>query len=195
MRRPAVQTSMKAYAALLPLRLKAVSFVMAVPLISGILVSGCGMSIRKDLTHLSANEVVFDDLCNVQTYHDERRAGLVPAPQVLMSSEVQGAKAFGGKTRFLITGSLLLSHVRRLLAENWSGVPESIRKASRVELQVRWSEKAGTKRVVTEEPAKISDGHLTFELPYHVCLSEFLFGADLYRTRRMMLGLPDPVTP
>jgi hypothetical protein len=35
-------------------------------------------------------------------------------------------------------------------------------------------------------------GSETFDLPYHVCLSELLYGEPLYRQRRVMWKLPLP---
>jgi hypothetical protein len=35
-------------------------------------------------------------------------------------------------------------------------------------------------------------GGETVSLPYHVCLSELLYGEPLYRQRRVMWGLPLP---
>ena len=53
---------------------------------------------------------------------------------------------------------------------------------------MRWSEKAGAKRVVTDQPAELTVGGESWELPYHPCLSELLYGAPLYRQRREMWG-------
>ena len=38
-------------------------------------------------------------------------------------------------------------------------------------------------------------GRESFALPYHVCLSELLYGEPLYRQRRVMWGLPLPGVP
>ena len=35
-------------------------------------------------------------------------------------------------------------------------------------------------------------GNQTWTLPYHVCLSELLYGEPLYRQRRVMWNLPGP---
>ena len=60
------------------------------------------------------------------------------------------------------------------------------------ELEVRWAEKAGVKRVVTDQDAQIYIDGKDDYLPYHVCLSEFIFGAPLYKQRQALWGLPDP---
>jgi hypothetical protein len=46
--------------------------------------------------------------------------------------------------------------------------------------------------VVTDEEAEMTVGGETSTLPYHVCLSELLYGEPLYRQRRVMWGLPLP---
>ena len=74
--------------------------------------------------------------------------------------------------------------------ENWRRLPETLASANRIELEVKWSEKAGSKRVVTDEDPEMAVGGETFTLPYHVCLSELLYGEPLYRQRRVMWGLP-----
>jgi hypothetical protein len=49
--------------------------------------------------------------------------------------------------------------------------------------------------VVTDEDAAMTIGPETFSLPYHVCLSELIYGEPLYRQRRVMWGLPLPGMP
>ena len=98
----------------------------------------------------------------------------------------------GGRERFVFDGDFLLKALRRVLRENWRSLPDEIDSATQVELEVAWSEKAGSKRVVTEEPAEIAAGNQTWTLPYHVCLSELLYGEPLYRQRRVMWNLPGP---
>jgi hypothetical protein len=57
------------------------------------------------------------------------------------------------------------------------------------------AEKAGVRRVVTTEDAQITYDGTTSSLPYHICLSELLYGAPLYKTRRDLLGLPPLARP
>ena len=59
---------------------------------------------------------------------------------------------------------------------------------------MRWAERAGVKRLVTDQDAEIVDRRQEHLLPYQVCLSELLFGAPLYKQRQVMMGLPDPAT-
>jgi hypothetical protein len=77
-----------------------------------------------------------------------------------------------------------------LLTTNWGRLPPEVEKASALDLEVRWAEKAGVKRVVTTEDAVLGLGSRDVSLPYHVCLSDLLFGEELYKTRRIVLELP-----
>lgn len=158
---------------------------------------GCGgMTLKRDLSKVPAGQVGYDDLCDLQEYFDALEIQTAPAPRVVRAvdlEKVDGPNPFrGGRERFLFDGDFLLKRLRRVLEQNWRSIPEEISSAEQVELEVRWSEKAGSKRVVTDEPAQIGTGHENWSLPYHVCLSELLYGEPLYRRRRIMWNLPMP---
>jgi hypothetical protein len=57
---------------------------------------------------------------------------------------------------------------------------------------VRWAEKAGVKRILTNEDSELIVAGQSYPLPYHVCLSEFLYGAPPYKQRQVLWGLPNP---
>ena len=161
---------------------------------------GCGIGVQRDLTATPAKEVVFDDVCGVQEYHDTLMMKKAEPPEVVNTNELErteGKRSSGGRTTFAFEAPYQLQTIRRVLRENWKRVPDDIMKSNRVELEVRWSEKAGVRRVVTNEEALIGTGtgREMKELPYHVCLSELLFGAPLYKTRRQLLGLSPLVPP
>ncbi|MDX2024284.1 MAG: hypothetical protein SF187_28840 [Deltaproteobacteria bacterium] len=167
---------------------------------------GCGIGVRRDLAQTPAKEVVFDDVCGVQEYHDTLMMKKVEPPEVVNTNELErtdGKHSSGGRTTFAFEGPYQLQTIKRVLRENWKRVPDDVMKSNRVEIEVRWSEKAGVRRVVTNEEAMIGTGvgREMLELPYHVCLSELLFGGPLYKTRRQLLGLsplvppPEPVAP
>jgi hypothetical protein len=154
---------------------------------------GCGIGIGRDLRQVPTQTVVYDDVCKVQQYYDDITQGFVHAPAIVTSTEVEratGPQPRGGVTTFAFEEDPQLKVLRRVLDENWQKLPPKLMAAPRVELQVKWAEKAGVRRVVTTEDAQITYASTTSYLPYHVCLSELLFGAPLYRTRREMLGLP-----
>jgi len=158
---------------------------------------GCArLAIKRDLSTTPAGQVGFDDMCDLQGYFDSLEMRTSPPPRVVQGvdlEKVAGPKPVrGGRERFVFDGDFLLKALRRVLRENWRSVPEEIDSATEVELEVTWSEKAGSKRVVTTEPAEIAAGNETWTLPYHVCLSELLYGEQLYRQRRVMWNLPSP---
>ena len=162
--------------------------------------AGCGMGVKRDLSTTPPQTVIFDDGCGVQEYHDTLMMRRVQPPEVVTTNELErtdGKRLSGGRTTFAFEAPYQVQTIRRVLRENWSRVPDDIIKATRVELEVRWSEKAGVRRVVTTEDAAIGTGtsREMLPLPYHVCLSELLFGAPLYKTRRDLLGMSPLVIP
>ncbi len=164
--------------------------------------TACGIGVERDLSRIPPREVIYDDLCGVQDYHDTLLMNKADPPSVANTNELEsteGKRRSGGRTTFAFEAPYQLQTLRRVLRENWKRVPDEIMKAERVALEVRWSEKAGVRRVVTTEDASIGVGREMEPLPYHVCLSELLFGGPLYHTRRQLLGLsplaPEPATP
>jgi hypothetical protein len=164
----------------------------------GVAAVGCGMGIKRDLSGVKPPEVVFDDLCGLQEYYDAQTSPSLTAPAEVFGQGVgsgKGGEPTGGLTRFVFSSAFQIHYLRKVLSENWKRVPPELLNAERVELQVRWSQKAGVRRVVTTEDARIETSAPdkdSWYLPYHICLSELLFGEDLYRTRRTFLKLPPP---
>jgi hypothetical protein len=81
-----------------------------------------------------------------------------------------------------------LKHLRRVLNENWRRLPESVesRRQDRDRGQVV-GEGRGEARG-HGRGAEMTIGTETFSLPYHVCLSELIYGEPLYRQRRVDVG-------
>jgi hypothetical protein len=163
-----------------------------------VLAVGCGIAVRRDLSAIPAGQVGFDDMCGLQGYFDALEIKTVPPPRLVSALDLEANKGGkvvqGGQERYAFEDQFLLTHLRRVLNENWRRLPEPIENAKAIEIEVKWSEKAGTKRVVTDQPAELSIGGETWPLPYHPCLSELLYGAPLYRQRREIWNLPLPVT-
>lgn len=165
--------------------------------------AGCGMAVSRDLSETPPQQVIYDDMCGVQDYHDTLLLKKATPPVVSNANELEsteGKRRSGGRTTFAFEAPFQLQTLRRILRENWKRVPDDVMKAERVEIEVRWSEKAGVRRVVTTEDAAIGVGGRDMKpLPYHICLSELLFGGPLYQTRRQLLGLsplgPVPAIP
>jgi hypothetical protein len=162
-------------------------------------VVACSVVIRRDLSALPAGQVGFDDMCGLQEYFDALEIKTSPPPRVVSSLDLEGLTTGpggkpvrGGTERFAFENDFQLKHARRVLNENWQRLPERVPTASKIEIEVKWAEKAGTRRVITDEAAALTVGDETVALPYHVCLSELLYGEPLYRQRRVMWRLPLP---
>ena len=163
-----------------------------------VLAVGCGIAIRRDLSAIPAGQVGFDDMCGLQGYFDAIEIKTSAAPRVVSALDLEGASSGGkimrgGKERFAFENDFQLTHLKRVLNENWRRLPEQIAKASEIEIEVKWAEKAGLKRVTTEEESEIAVGTESWSLPYHPCISELLYGEPLYRQRREVWGLPLPM--
>src|SRR3982751_958681 len=147
----------------------------------------CSVAIRRDLSAVPAGQVGFDDMCGLQEYFDALEIKSSPPPRVVSALDLEGGneakRIHGGKERFAFENDFQLKHLRRILNENWRRLPESVAAAPKSEIEVKWSEKAGTKRVVTDEDAEMDVAGETVSLPSHVCLSELLYGEPLYRQR------------
>ena len=170
---------------------------------TGVLVVGlvilsvaCSIAVRRDLSAVPAGQVGFDDMCGLQEYFDALEIGTSRPPRVVSALDLEGTSAGklvrGGKERFAFDNDFQLKHLRRILNENWRRLPDQVGAAKKIEIEVKWSEKAGSKRVITDQDAEMGIGSETFDLPYHVCLSELLYGEPLYRQRRVMWKLPLP---
>ncbi|MEP6653442.1 MAG: hypothetical protein ABJA82_08800 [Myxococcales bacterium] len=154
----------------------------------------CAPAIKRDYSNIPAGRVGFDDMCGLQTYFDRLAMKIGTPPAVLSSNEIQGKGMRSGRSRFTFESDAQLQAVRQVLTENWRRLPDDVMTATPIQLEVRWSERSGVRRVVTNENAELTVGNSRTSLPYHVCLSELLFGEPLYRQRRLLLGLaPLPV--
>ncbi len=140
-------------------------------------------------------------MCGLQEYFDALQINTSPPPRVVNALDLEGQSANGGKQvrggreTFAFENDFQLKTLRRVLHDNWKRLPEKLDSADHVEIEVKWSEKAGTKRVVTDAEAQMMIGSETVDLPYHPCLSELLYGEPLYKQRRLMWGLPLPGAP
>jgi hypothetical protein len=153
---------------------------------TGVLVVGlvilsvaCSIAIRRDLSSVPAGQVGFDDMCGLQEYFDALEIGTSRPPRVVSALDLEGTSAGkpvrGGKERFAFDNDFQLKHLRRILNENWRRLPDQVGAAKKIEIEVKWSEKAGSKRVITDQDAEMGIGSETF-----------------YRQRRVMWKLPLP---
>jgi hypothetical protein len=159
----------------------------------------CSIAIRRDLSAIPPGQIGFDDMCGLQEYFDTIEAKGATGPMLVSSLDLEGRsgdkEVRGGRARYAFEGDFQLKHLRRILNENWKRLPETLATAKHVELEVKWAERAGVRRVVTDQDSELSIGMQSVPLPYHVCLSELIYGEPLYRQRRVIWGLPLPVPP
>jgi hypothetical protein len=101
-----------------------------------------------------------------------------------------------GRSRFGFEGRAQIFTLRRVLDENWDRLPEAVVVSPRVDLDVYWSERDGLRRVISTRNATLiaSSSGQDVAIPYHVCLSELIYGAPLYHSRREIMGL-GPIVP
>jgi hypothetical protein len=161
-------------------------------------VAACGVAIKRDLSTIPAGQVGFEDLCGLQEYFDAIEAGVQEEPAVANANESEGES--GGKTvrsgraRIVFETDFQLDNLSRVLDQNWRNLPPGLDTTPRVDVEVRWVERAGVKRAVTDEAATITFDGKSTSLPSHPCLSELLFGRPLYEQRRTARGLRPAVT-
>ncbi len=176
--------------------MSAVSVAVFVTCSLAVLGVACSIGIQRDLSAVPPGQVGFDDMCGLQDYFDALEIKTSPPPRMVSAVNLEGSSGGkvlqGGRERFAFESDFQLKHLRRVLAQNWKRLPDPVAKASAIEIEVKWSEKAGTKRVLTEQEAELSVGQESWALPYHICLSELLYGEPLYRQRRVMWNLPLP---
>jgi hypothetical protein len=163
---------------------------------------GCTFGIQRDLSAVPPSKVIEDDLCELQDYFDTMALGQAAPPTLVSTREIEktvGKRAAGGMSRYAFETDFQLTNLRRVLQKNWDKIPDEVMRARKVFVEVRWAERASVKRVVTNRDAELAINDRKpaelWAVPYHVCLSELLYGAPLYRTRRDLLGLPALVAP
>ena len=154
---------------------------------------GCGITVSRNLEKSTLNEAIYDDVCGLQDFFDRRAMGSVRAPEVVSTQEMErteGKRSSGGQTRFAFSTDGQLDILRKVLGANYRRLPDNLGTATKVELSVRWSERAENRFVVMTEDAELFVGKESYALPYQHCLSALLFGDSLYKSRRVMLNLP-----
>ena len=110
-----------------------------------------------------------------------------------LEGQKAGKAVRGGQERFAFENDFLLKHLRRVLNENWRRLPEPIAAASQIEIEVKLVREGGHQaRRHRPGPAEMFIGRQSWDLPYHACLSELLYGEPLYRQRRRSGDLPLP---
>ncbi len=155
----------------------------------------CQVGVKRDLSKSTPNQVLMDDTCGLQDYFDEIASKAVDPPVLVHSEEIENVakdQIMGGTSTYALGPGHSRATLRRLLDENWKPLPERVAKSERLELDVRWAEKASSRWVVTNEKWVLRADGEAYDMAFHPCLTSFLFGEKLYSLRREMLGLPAP---
>ena len=138
-------------------RMRTIVWVGAGLLLLGV---GCGIALRRDLSAIPPGQVGFDDMCGLQEYFDALEIKTAPPPRVVSALDLEGQSGGkttrGGKERFAFEDDFQLKHLRRVLNQNWRRLPPELATANAIEIEVRWSEKAGAKRVVTDQDSELA---------------------------------------
>jgi len=159
---------------------------------------GCAVGVRRDLSKVAPNAVIFDDQCHLQDYFDDLARGRERPPALVRSDEIQTSdseKTLGGRNAYLFGANTSLAALRRILLENWKPLPAAVMAAPEVEVEVRWCEKAATRWVVSDQNISLRVAGKNYALASHPCMTSFLFGQALFERRREMVGLPPLPTP
>src|SRR5207253_4179178 len=104
----------------------------------------CGIAVRRDYSTIPPGQVGFDDMCGLQDYFDTLEARQAAEPFLVSAVDVEGQASKpirGGKNLYRFETDFQLKHLRRVLNENWKGLPEQLPAANAVDLEVHWSEK------------------------------------------------------
>lgn len=153
----------------------------------------CQVGVKRDLSKSTPNQVLADDTCGLQDYFDEISAKAVDPPVLVHTQEIENVakdQVMGGTSTYAMGPGHSRATFLRLLDENWKPLPPHVAKADRLELDVRWAEKASSRWVVTDEKWTLRADGQPLDMAFHPCLTSFLFGEKLYSLRREMLGLP-----
>ncbi|MBI2893357.1 MAG: hypothetical protein HYY06_07375 [Deltaproteobacteria bacterium] len=158
------------------------------------LAAACGIGVRRDLSAVRIGRIGYDDMCELQAHFDaiDSQQRGAKGPRLVLSSAAGRGRATGGRDLWAFESPFAVARLKRVLRRNWKRLPAEVRRARRLAIEVEWVDRAGIQRVVTGKNAELRAGGESWALPYHPCLSELLYGAPLYRQRRVTLGLPEP---
>lgn len=165
----------------------------AVVLAAGVAsLASCSVRSRRD-SAVPGKEVTFDDACGLQPYFDERRAEKLGPPKA--NDETLATNAKGqtiGEGNYVLSDTLARKRFAKLLREEYVGIPPKIIEAVEghddpVVIHVRWWDAGRIRRIRPDDDAVVRTPRGEIELPPNMCVSDFLFGADVYAMRARYL--------
>lgn len=158
----------------------------------GVVLASCSVRSRRD-SAVPGKEVTFDDACNLQPYFDERRAENLAPPKA--NDETLATNAKGqtiGEGNYVLSDNLARKRFAKLLREEYAGIPPKIIESVEghdgpIILHVRWWDAGRIRRIRPDDDAVVITPRGEVELPPNMCVSDFLFGADVYAMRARYL--------
>jgi hypothetical protein len=152
----------------------------------------CGPSSKRSARD-PAPQMTFDDACGLQEYFDERRQNMLAAPRA--KDEVTATNEKGqtiGEGAYKLEDAVARKRFARLLREEYSGVDPKIIKAvasseGEVLVRVRWWDAGKIRRLRVEDEVFIVTSAGSIELPANMCVSDLLFGDQIYEMRARYL--------
>ena len=137
---------------------------------------GCGPQLRQTekFTPDRVRQMTFDDECELQTFHDSRKAGLKAVGFFSVND--------GGHAEFKLAEADA-SAFTRLAKRLYRRLPK-LPAGQEASMKVPFQESHGHRGIPIGGKVSVKWGDEEFELPYHPCISAFFYGAEQYRMRR-----------
>lgn len=137
--------------------------------------------------------MTFDDLCGLQEYFDERRTNMLAPPKALDETVATNDKGLTmGEGTYRLSDAVARTRFARLLRDEYSGVDPKIIKAvaaseGDVTVHVKWWDSGKIRRLRTENDVVLKTSVAEVELPANMCVSDLLFGDQIYEMRARYL--------
>jgi hypothetical protein len=152
----------------------------------------CGPTARRNIKDPAA-QVTYDDACGLQEYFDERRYNVLAPPKAedeLVATNEKGQTI--GEGTYRLSDAVARKRFARLLKEEYNGVdPKVIRAVASsdgvVTVRVRWWDSGKVRRVRPDDDIVVTTSEGATELPPNMCVSDLLFGDQIYEMRARYL--------
>ena len=119
----------------------------------------------------------------------EAKLATAPSWSARRHGERDGQRARAGRQVPLLVRDRVPAEAAAAASSTTTGAPaRALAKADRIDIEVHWAGEPACSGSSPTSDAELFVGRESLALPYQVCLSELLFGAPLYRQRRLMAG-------
>ena len=150
-------------------------------------IASCG-AISTNRTMESAKQDSYDDACELQKYFDQRlQADLAPIESVKEASRIDHGVTMG-RGVYQVHDPFARKQLALLLEREFSGVEKRFvdavdRGDGAVTISADWWESANVKRLHPSLQVVVDTPAGPVQLPPNSCVSDFLFGQELYTQR------------